>query len=216
VCAVAWARGRKPRGAVEVPLALLGGGIVTFAASGVAGVSLLPRYLTVPAVALCLFAGWVAVELVRRLAAATSARIAGAAVVLVVVLAGVYAVAGGSVRRAASELRFVHASHVRLEAILREPAVVGGRTCGPVSLPNYRLVPDTRWILDAREHQVGARSDHPFPRGVALTIKGARAINRFGRAAGATAADNLAPTGYQQVASNQTFTASVACARRVP
>ena len=41
-----------------VPLALLGAGALTFVALGVAGLSLIPRYLTVPAVVLCLLAGY--------------------------------------------------------------------------------------------------------------------------------------------------------------
>ena len=41
-----------------VPLAMLGAGVLTFLAIGVAGLSLIPRYLTVPAVALCVLAGY--------------------------------------------------------------------------------------------------------------------------------------------------------------
>ncbi|MEA2391077.1 MAG: hypothetical protein QOK31_1186, partial [Solirubrobacteraceae bacterium] len=41
-----------------VPLALLGGGVVAFFLLGLVGQPVLPRYLTVPAVALCLFAGY--------------------------------------------------------------------------------------------------------------------------------------------------------------
>jgi hypothetical protein len=216
VCAVRWWRARAAgpagRGALHVPLALLGGGIVTFAATGAAGLSLLPRYLTVPAVALCVLTGAVAAELVRRVAAAVGSRAAGAAVALVVALAAVYVVHGGSVRRAVDELRFVHSSHAQLEAIVRAPAVVAARRCGPVTLPNYRLVPDTRWILRAGERQVGARSDHAFARGVALVVHGTKAVIRFGRAAGASPADNRPPASFREIAANRTFTAYAACA----
>ena len=46
-----------PRG-LAIPLALLGAGVLTFVAIGIAGLSLVPRYLTVPAVALCVLAGY--------------------------------------------------------------------------------------------------------------------------------------------------------------
>ena len=41
-----------------MPLALFAAGVITFVGTGVLGLSILPRYLTVPAVALCLFAGY--------------------------------------------------------------------------------------------------------------------------------------------------------------
>ncbi len=210
------ARGRKPRGAVEVPLALVGGGIVTFTATGVAGLSLLPRYLTVPAVGLCLFAGWVAALAVRWLAGVAGRRVAGVVVGVAVALGLVYAIAGGSMRRAVNELRFIHTSHARLEGIVDDEAVVLVRTCGPTSLPNYRLVPDTRWVLNTGASEVVARSDHVPPRGTALVISGARAVNRFGRAAGASPSDNRPPPGYERLAGNATFTAYVRCAKPMP
>ena len=46
--------------------------------------------------------------------------------------------------------------------------------CGPITFPNYRLVPDTRWMLDAPRTTVGARSaKRPRPRGRRLH-RGAR------------------------------------------
>jgi hypothetical protein len=216
-CIVLWARGRKPAGAVEVPLALLGGGIVTFAATGVVGLSLLPRYLTVPAVALCLFTGWVAVVGVRWLAEAAGRRVAGVVVGAVVALGLVYAVAGGSMRRAVNELRFIHTSHARLVAIVRDPAVaVARRSCGPLTLPNYKLVPDARWILDAPASGVRARSEAAVDPSVALVIAGRKAVDRFGRAAGAADADNRRPPGYREIAANPTFSAYSGCAAPTP
>ena len=41
-----------------MPLALFAAGVITFVGTGALGLSILPRYLTVPAVALCLFAGY--------------------------------------------------------------------------------------------------------------------------------------------------------------
>src|SRR3712207_2580857 len=43
-----------------VPLGLLATGTIAFVGTGIAGLSILPRYLTVPVVTLCLFAGYAA------------------------------------------------------------------------------------------------------------------------------------------------------------
>ncbi len=48
---------RPPARSLHVPLALLGAGILAFVITGAAGLSILPRYLTVPVIALTLFAG---------------------------------------------------------------------------------------------------------------------------------------------------------------
>ena len=58
---------------MAIPLALLGAGALTFVAIGVAGLSLIPRYLTVPAVALCVLAGY-AVHGLRDARAGRGAR----------------------------------------------------------------------------------------------------------------------------------------------
>ena len=50
--------GCAPGRALHVPIALFGAGVVTFLATGLAGLSVLPRYLTVPVVAVCLVAGY--------------------------------------------------------------------------------------------------------------------------------------------------------------
>ena len=60
--------------ALRVPLALLGAGVVTFVGTGALGLSILPRYLTVPAVALCVLAGYALARLHDARRAARSAR----------------------------------------------------------------------------------------------------------------------------------------------
>ena len=68
--------------ALRVPLALFAAGVITFVGTGALGLSILPRYLTVPAVALCLFAGYAllgftALERDASLAAALAAGLGG-------------------------------------------------------------------------------------------------------------------------------------------
>ena len=58
-----------------------------------------------------------------------------------------------------NELEFRGQSHASLEALFRNPKVRAGLKCGPVSVPNHKLVPDTRWVLDAGVDDVIARSD---------------------------------------------------------
>ena len=62
--------------------------------------------------------------------------------------------------------------------------------CGPVTLPNYRLVPDARWILDAAARRRSARARRgDRDRGVALVFTGEKALRRYGRADGASPRD---------------------------
>ena len=64
--------------ALRVPLALFAAGVITFVGTGALGLSILPRYLTVPAVALCLFAGYALLGLHRAAARARLAPALGA------------------------------------------------------------------------------------------------------------------------------------------
>ena len=94
--------------------------MATFVGTGILGLSILPRYLTVPAVALCLFAGYALAgfatlgaghPLRRRWAQASAA----AAVLGVVVLA----ILAPSLGRITDELRFMRATHDSLVATAR-------------------------------------------------------------------------------------------------
>ncbi|WP_146175266.1 glycosyltransferase family 39 protein [Paraconexibacter algicola] len=206
--------------ALHVLAALFGAGAITFVGVGVAGLSILPRYLTVPVVALCLFAaialaGWTLLDAGHaRRALWRGGAIAGA-VLGVLAVAVVKADAPG---RFATELRYLRAVHDDLEAVLAVPAVQDGLRCGPVTLPNYRLVPDTRWVLDVGEADVIARSDDRrraaglLPStGVALVAVGEKNVRRIGRADGTPRTTNRLPDGFREVARNRTFVAGVSC-----
>ena len=62
---------------LRVPLALFAAGVITFVGTGALGLSILPRYLTVPAVALCLFAGYALLGFTVARAATTPGAAAG-------------------------------------------------------------------------------------------------------------------------------------------
>src|SRR3954464_9335269 len=108
---------------IAVPLALLLAGSVTFVFAGLAGFSLIQRYLTVPAAALCLFAAYALVgfttlprdDRVRRTWTQAAAVVGALGVAAAIVLAAT------SVGRVRTELRFVRQSHDDLVAILRAP-----------------------------------------------------------------------------------------------
>jgi hypothetical protein len=195
--AVSW-RKRDAR-AVHVALALFLAGSFTFFATSVAGLSVLPRYLTVPAVALCLPAGYLVTRSRALLAIAVVAGLA-----FVVIRADAF-------DKLATELRFIRTTHDDLTAVLHTPAVATGRRCGAVTLPNYRLVPDTRWILHASQKQVGSRSAVQREHGVALLLVGEKLLRRYGFADGASPKTNAPPDGFLRGPMRGGFTAYVSC-----
>jgi hypothetical protein len=197
--------------ALHVPLALFAAGAFTFLASAVAGLSVLPRYLTVPSVAVCLVAGYGVLGFttlppgrLRRLWARAAVGAALVGVVFVAVKAPV-------VNRLIAELRFIRGTHVELVSILRDPAVRRSLACGPLTFPNYRLVPDARWILDLPRERVGARSAQRRERGVAMFVVGPKELERFGFAAGASPSTNAPDPGFVPVARNDRYAAYAAC-----
>ena len=148
---------------IWMSLVILVTGILMFAVIAAAGLSVIDRYLLLPAVillAFCAFAlmGWTMLEpgVVRRVWAAGA---------LILALYGVVSYAKVlSLNYVQSELGFRDSGHTELAAILANPAVKRDLHCGPVSVPNHKLIPDTRWIIDAPASGVIARSDadnHP-------------------------------------------------------
>jgi len=186
--------------AMAIPLGLLGAGVLTFVAIGVAGLSLIPRYLTVPAVALCVLGGYAVMGFAtlepgpprtRWRAAAIGAL--GIGLVFLVVKAGSF----GALR---SELRFIERTHDEVSGLLAPPRVRAGLRCGALTFPTYRLVPDARWQLDAGPGEVrtraGADGAVRSPGAVAVYIAGdERFERRFGRADGVSRATNRPPSG---------------------
>jgi hypothetical protein len=204
-----WRLGRGR--ALHVPIALLGAGAVTFLGTGLAGLSVLPRYLTVPVVAVCLLAaygvlGFTTLEPGPLRRAWSRAAIGAAVVGLVFVV-----IKAPVVNTLRGELRFIKGTHDDLVAILHAPAVQRDLRCGPVTFPNYRLVPDTRWLLDLPAGRVGARSARRRTGGVAMFVLGTKELKRYGFAAGASPSTNVPDPGFVPIARNARFSAYAAC-----
>lgn len=206
---LAW-RLRPSRG-LYVPLALFGAGLVTFLATGLAGLSVLPRYLTVPVIAVCLAAGYGVLGFTTLPAGALRRAWARAAIVAAVVGIVFVVIKAPVVGRLVGELRFIAASHDDLAAILDAPAVARDRRCGPVTFPTYRLVPDTRWMLDRSGRDVGPRSVLRARRGVEIVVVGDKEIKRFGRAEGISRTTNRPDPGFTEIERNRRFVAYAAC-----
>ena len=146
-----------PRRAL-LPAILLVLGLVTFFMVGVAGLSIINRYLLVPSLMIMVFAsvalgGW---SMLRP----GVVQWTWAAVAIIGVLAGVlYTTSHLKSRVFTENLTFRGDSHRALVDLLDRPRVRAALRCGPLSVPNHKLIPEARWILRAGEHGVVARSD---------------------------------------------------------
>ncbi|HEY7836738.1 MAG TPA: glycosyltransferase family 39 protein [Solirubrobacteraceae bacterium] len=145
---------------VMIPLAATALLYLVFLAEGIAGASVIDRYLLGGATVLLLFCavflgGWWMLEpgsWLRRV------WIAGA--VALFAFGAVSAATTLNLSTLRNTLAYKNEFHSGLAAALRDPAVAAEvRRCGVVSLPNNKLIPDARWILDTvGQHDILARS----------------------------------------------------------
>jgi hypothetical protein len=171
VLAIVFARRRA-----ALPLALTASGVVTFAAIAAVGLSVIDRYLAITALGLIVFAG-VAVAGFSVLPAGHPARRPWMAAALVVAVGG----AGFTATHLHpgyidSDLKLRHTLRDEVARLVKAPAFRRARRCGPVTVPNHKLIPDTRWLLNAGAGQVLARSALPGSGrdtpGVAIFVSG--------------------------------------------
>jgi len=165
--------------------------------TGLLGLSILPRYLTVPAVALCLFAGYALLGFTERTGRERTLWLRGSAAATAVGVIGLIILAP-SLTNVREELRFIRATHDSLIATLDDPAVGQGIACGTLTFPTYRLVPDARW--HAPDARIGARSAKRRPTGIEVFALGQKAVRRYGFAAGTSPRVNLPSPGFVPVA----------------
>jgi hypothetical protein len=197
-----------------MPLALLLSGIATFVLIGLAGASVIERYLAIAAVALLIFAA-VAVAgftMLRRGGARTAWMLTSAALVIFGI---VFTATHVRLDYFDSELSFRGAAHKDLVRVLESPEVTRGLRCGPLFLPNHKLVPDSRWILDLPVDRVIARAEPGAPkprRGVALVVTSRFAVFKH---AWSNDIDSpliqLPPAGWKRIATSDFYAAYARC-----
>jgi hypothetical protein len=212
---------------MPVPFALLVSGILAFVLLGVSGASVIDRYLLTPAVLVMLFGavaigGWSLLEpgsLLRRVW-----------IVAAIALVG-YGVASAyrtlSVTGIRYDLAFRNHTHLSLEKVLNDPVVRHDlATCGPLSLPNHKLAPDARWILDEGPQDVIARSEaradasvgdytleHRISRGVAIYPLGDAVFTQAIVDLDDNALDQVPKPGFTRLFSDQYYAVYVNCPR---
>jgi hypothetical protein len=169
---------RLARRELLVPMFLLASGVGGFLLVSLRGFSVINRYLLVGALMLLLFGAFGLVGFLR-LRPGHPARLPWALGSLALVVAGgIWTLAHLSPGYVDRELSLRESVRQDFITVLRDPAVTAARRCGPVSVPNHKLIADVRWVMDAGPGEVVARTD-PDPdaaaragRGVALFVTG--------------------------------------------
>jgi hypothetical protein len=207
-----------PRRSV-MPLILLATGIGTFVGIAVLGLGHVERYVAIAAVALCVFAGFSLGSWNVVRAGALQMGLAAGAVLLLGVI-GYTTATKARIDRRDYELTTRPAAYDSLKDLLDNPAVQAGRRCGPISVPSHKLIPEVRWILDAPESDVIARTDPDSEqrarRGVAIFNTGGQRFLGFAHYGpwlipGDEASNQVPGPGFVRVASGPYFAAYVNC-----
>jgi hypothetical protein len=196
-------------------VALFAAGVGTFAMVGIAGLSVIDRYLLVPSVCVMVFAavfiaGW---TMLRDDSAWR--RLWAIAAMALVIFGVVFTATRVNLTQIRNELRFRGDAHAALEQVLNAPAVVSALQCGPVYVPNHKLIPDVRWILDRPRAGVLARSSPTVGepgRGVAILVHTRTALFKQALVtAKDDPVDNLPPAGFTRAATSAYYAAYVHC-----
>jgi hypothetical protein len=203
---------------MAAPFALFASGLGAFFLIGAAGASVIERYLAVSAVGLMVFAG-VALGGFSMLRPGTWPRRAWMLGAVALVVFGVaFTVTRVNLSTLDNELTFRGQAHRALADVLRSPEVKAGLRCGPLTVPNHKLVPDSRWILDLPDDRVLARADDrkaapPQPaKGVAIVVTGRFALFKH---AWTDPSDSplieVPPAGFHRVRTSDFYAAYARC-----
>jgi hypothetical protein len=201
-----------------IPLVLLLAGSLTFVATGLAGFSVIVRYLLVPSVMLSVFAG-LALGGWTLLAPSSRTRRVWAICAAAVTVAGLTYTAfhPPSPSRFNDELTFRGDQGRSLHALLDDHAVRDGLRCGSVSVPTHKLIPDVRWVLDLGQRDVIARSDgskraqRAARYGVAIFPTGRTNVLRTGFAVNTDAITQVPRGAFKPIARERYFAAYLSC-----
>src|SRR5215216_2324879 len=154
-----------------LPLALGGLGVATFLIIAAAGLSVIPRYMTIPSLLLSLcvavaLGGWTLVD------SRTPRRLAiGIAIVSALLVGWRAPHYYRDYTELADQARFVEAQHEDLGAVLDAPRVVAAlQRCTPITLPTHSAIPVIRYETGLPKEALEASIAQPRPpdRGVLL------------------------------------------------
>jgi len=145
---------------VATPLAALALLVLVFVLEGAAGASVIDRYLMGAAIVLLLFCavaigGWTMLE-----PGSTLRRVWMGGAAVLILYGGVSAATTVSLSSLRTTLAYHEEFHKELATALSDPRVnTVLKRCPLLSLPNNKLIPDARWILDSvGQHDIVARS----------------------------------------------------------
>jgi hypothetical protein len=128
-----------------LPLALGGLGVATFLIIAAAGLSVIPRYMTIPSLLLSLcvavaLGGWTLVEGRARKVAI------GIAVVSLALIGWRAPYYGQDFSKLVDQARFIEAQHAGLMGIIDAPRVVPAlQSCRPITVPTHSAIPVIRY-----------------------------------------------------------------------
>jgi hypothetical protein len=212
---------------VLVPLVVLASLLFVFVAEGAAGASVVDRYMVGAAVVMVVFCavtvgGW---SMLERGSALRRLWMAGAAVL--VAYGAVVAATTLSLASLRSTLAYHEDFHEGLASALHSPAVKAQlKRCPLLSLPNNKLIPDARWILDSvNQRNVVARSqaradahsgahelEHRILRGsVAVYPLGAAVFFEAIVDVGDDPRDQVPPAGFKRVYASRYYAVYANC-----
>ncbi|MDO9394905.1 MAG: hypothetical protein Q7T71_00005, partial [Herbiconiux sp.] len=210
---------REPRRS-WIPLVLVACGLGSFLILTVGGFAAIARYLAISSLVALVFGGYLLAGWTRLEPGPLRSVWLGAAAVAALIGGG-FALTHTSTASIRSDLDVRERVPQRLTEVLTHPEVVAARRCGPVSLPNQKLISDVRLLLgNARASEVVARSDpraadRIFSGGVAITITSRRLGWHPAYVPTGQGRDSpwtqFPPTGFRQVIDNGWFAGYVRC-----
>lgn len=208
----------RRRGDLWVVMALVPATAFTYLVIATGGLPTVYRYLLVAAIALAVFAayalaGWTTLD-------RTSPWRARWAAVALVLLAGgaTFTVLNTSPRKVVAELETRERIRDDLRDLVEDPAFARVAACGPITVPNHKLVPEIRWLLDLPEDRVRARSDRSLgvQRSGAAVVIDRRIERRPALDIGEVPRDGgraiqQPPPGFELLGGNRSFAVYGAC-----
>ena len=158
-----------------LPLALGGLGLCTFLIIAAAGLSVIPRYMTIPSLLLTLcvavaLAGWTQVE-----RGTTARKVAvGVAVLSVLIIGWRGSYYASDFSTLARQADFVESQHEQLNALIDDPEVAAAlQACRPVTVPTHAPIPILRYETGMPKDAIQAsiQQDAPPTEGLQLVSR---------------------------------------------